>query len=340
MYCFYPCSTDYFRMSAMRIAVRERKEKGTKSTLQSHSVNKVNNNMFTSKQFSTPMSLTHPNNSPAESATSVLSVYIEALLSVVMATLLVASASHSTVLNQLDITIGRQSYAERQPSWAPDWLPMPFSTAIITGYAICCAGWTFVACKSYKRLLINSSNLFIFFAFNTMGLVHGFIHLCDVLGQTRGSAVLDQWYTLPFFMLVYIWAQSCRGVCSRAEGYVLQAVSVGSYSLRLLSPVGFQVSLACHVIIAFVGAVAVYRENRSLPARRCLISVSLFCAGFVILKLTDHRLARLHQLFGTLSSHFVSSFCDVLQIHCVNLFFYNICLSISATRKRYCFSGD
>jgi hypothetical protein len=174
--------------------------------------------------------------------------------------------------------------------------------------------------------VVRCSDLYLFFVFYNMTVSYGFIQLARILLQTRSSAVLDQWYTLPFFMFVYLAAQNFRGKCTRKDFYTMMLASVASYSITFFTPVGFEIALGCHIVLATVGASLVYKQYGKSEGRRSFCFALLSCAGFVVLKLLDHWLAEQHWIFMYVSGHFLSKVCDVLQIHYVNEFFFDMVL--------------
>jgi hypothetical protein len=59
----------------------------------------------------------------------------------------------------------------------------------------------------------------------------------------------------------------------------------------------------------------------------------LCCTGFVVLKLLDHHLAAVHDVFKIASGHFWSKWCDIGQILFVMLFFEELSIALEKPKK-------
>ncbi|XP_076448330.1 transmembrane protein 187-like [Babylonia areolata] len=258
------------------------------------------------------------------SSSTVTDIFQQASVTLLVMTLVMVLITWSGTFDTATVELGLEHYAEQRPPWLPDCVPMPLNTAINFGYMLCGGYWCLVIQRAHVEGTVKDADTYFFFVFNGMGFVYGFVQLYRIVAQTVGSAVMDQWYTFPFFMLVYAWAQSVRGRCSRTQFYALMCVSVTSYSLTLLTPVGFELSLGCHILLAVVGASFLYKENSSDRALQNFLLGVLNCCGFVVLKLMDHHLPHAHWIFNYVSGHFLSKICDVLQFHYVSKFFFTI----------------
>lgn len=243
-------------------------------------------------------------------------------------TLVMVVLSWANIFTNATVDLGLAHYAEIPPTWFPRWVtncfPLPLNTVVNFGYIFSGCYWINFIMTAHRIRRVGSDKIFSFFIFNSMSVAYGFIQLYRILLQTRASAVLDQWYTLPFFMFVYVWAKMFGGQCSQKEFYALMIASVASYSLTFFTPVGFEIALVCHIALATFGAVRVYRQQGIGTKSFCLALTC--CAGFVVIKLLDHWLADFHWIFKHISGHFISKVCDVLQIYYVNEFFFDMML--------------
>lgn len=247
-----------------------------------------------------------------------------AFITVIPATVVMILMSCSGLFSTVTTELGLGHYAEKRPSWFPEFLPMPLNTIINVGYTLCGLHWCFFIAEANRSGIVKCNDAFLFFAFNTMGCLYGFVQLYRILFQTQSSAVIDQWYTLPFFMLVFVWAETFRGKCSQQKCYKLMLASVSSYLLTLFTSIGFEIALGCHILIAVTGAVLLYSKYPSEDTLQYIVLAILSCTGFVVLKLLDHHLVELHWIFSYISGHFLSKICDILQFHFVNEFFFGM----------------
>ena len=244
-----------------------------------------------------------------------------AVMTVVIITLVMVLVTLTGVLDTATVELGLDHYAEKRMSFVPEWIPMPLNTIINCGYPVCGLSWILFIRKMYHAGAVNADNAYLFFVFNVMGCFYGFVQLYRIIFQTRFSAILDQWYTLPFFMLVYCWAQHIMARGSWQTLYICMSASVMSYSLTLLTAIGFEISLGIHIVLAVIGGSVLYKQHPVDTMLRYFILAVISCCGFVVLKLLDHHLPYLHWVFSYVSGHFLSKICDVLQFHYVSKFF-------------------
>lgn len=169
-----------------------------------------------------------------------------------------------------------------------------------------------------------ASDAFMTAVFGWMGVFYGPVQFLRISTQTHAWAVLDQWFTLPFFSWVCCWELvSARPSTPKAWFFLVQLVSLSSYFLTFYSAIAFDVILAAHILLAVAGALFLIK---TFPERRLFtpfLRAVFCCGGFVLLKLADHRLAEAHPFFAVLSGHFWSKICDACQIHFVCLMFFN-----------------
>jgi len=176
---------------------------------------------------------------------------------------------------------------------------------------------------SKKMVHRFASDAFMTAVFGWMGVFYGPVQFLRISTQSHDWAVLDQWFTLPFFSWVFCWELYClKPAFSKWWFVLIEIVSLASYCLTFYSELGFDAALGVHILTAVSGAIHLIRK---FPERK--LSTPFLCAivctmGFVFLKLGDHWLADQHRFFTILSGHFWSKICDALQIHFVcSLFF-------------------
>ena len=90
-------------------------------------------------------------------------------------------------------------------------------------------------------------------------------------------------------------------------------LSTCSYLLAVIHPLGFEVALGIHILFAVLSAMVPLKMvnfHRDLVVT-CFCAV-FCCACFVFLKLLDHQIPLLWNLF---SGHFFSKIGDFMQIH-------------------------
>ncbi|ESO95831.1 hypothetical protein LOTGIDRAFT_56839, partial [Lottia gigantea] len=213
--------------------------------------------------------------------------------------------------------IGLEHYAEKQhfKTIFPKWFKMPFNTCINIGYILVGAYWCAITTLSMENKLISVVESYLFYIFNISAAYYGAVQTLRILTQRHEFAVLDQWLTLPFFMMVFIWGLYLKYGWSPWRAAILMTLSLTSYCLTLLTPYGFEIVLGCHILWAVTGGVLAYQRYPSSHSQLNFILACLFCIGFVILKLLDLHLVQYHTVFTILSGHFLSKICDILQIY-------------------------
>ena len=256
-------------------------------------------------------------------------LFLSAAMYVLPSTLIMILLSWLNVFTNATVELGLNHYAENSLSFFPKFVPMPFNTIINFGYVLVGIYWILFISEGHKSGIVSCNDVFMFFMFNLMGVFYGFIQLYRILFQTRASAVLDQWYTLPFFMFVFAWSRTFSSKLNKdinkLKYYIL--LSTLSYSLTFLSIIGFEITLGIHIVLAVGGAILLQKQYPSEEATKYFIFGILSCSGFVVLKLLDHILPSFHWIFSYVSGHFISKICDVLQLHFVNEFFFDMVLS-------------
>lgn len=226
---------------------------------------------------------------------------------------------------------GFDAYAEK-PIWfafQPDWLKMPANTLVNLGYIFVGFYWI----KELRRAFLQTidSNKFVEengyrdYDFSLVGLkagfcwssvVYGFIQGARLFWQSHSLSVLDQWVTLPIFALCGLL---CNAANNGPSNFIVIAISLAlsllSYLLTLLSPIGFEIALGLHIIIVVSLAVNLCCSLNDKTCWKYFSFGVLFCIGFVLLKLLDFKLTSVSSSFHYFSGHFWSKICDILQIH-------------------------
>eukprot|EP01062_Namystynia_karyoxenos_P029504 TRINITY_DN22150_c0_g1_i1.p1 TRINITY_DN22150_c0_g1~~TRINITY_DN22150_c0_g1_i1.p1 ORF type:complete len:318 (+),score=107.47 TRINITY_DN22150_c0_g1_i1:123-956(+) len=240
------------------------------------------------------------------------------------------AAVHLGALPSAHVELHEDHYAEPHRDmlmFGHEFRVMPFNTLVCAGYVLVGLAWLLLPAqldRPKRRLRPKGSAYAALFAAGSV--VYGFAQAFRLVLRTREWAVVDQWITLPFFALVPPWLYSWRA----APAAALLAASIASYGLAELHRSGFEVALGLHIIAAAAAGVARARQY-SGARRECALAIAC-CAGFVILKLSDHWLAAAAPaVFGeTLTGHFWSKVCDVLQIH----YTLEFCSRVGDLRRR------
>lgn len=236
---------------------------------------------------------------------ALLSVSLPFLLCVV----LVNSGLFDSVLVDLDPD---RSYAEKRVHALPAFLAMPCNCVVNVGYI--CVGVYWLLKRTDTE---PDRSRYMRQVFALMALFYAPVQWTRLTVLRRAPAVLDQWLTLPIFAWVPVWIRSIEerpGAHGAAYGVALELCSLLSYGLTLLHARGFEAALGAHVALAVHAAVRLQLKHGDRCTRTVLLRAVLCCAGFVVLKLLDHQLAR-YRLFQRFTGHFWSKVCDVLQFH-------------------------
>ena len=176
---------------------------------------------------------------------------------------------------------------------------------------------------SKKLLRRFSSDAFMAAVFGWMGVLYGPVQFLRISTQSHDWAVLDQWFTLPFFSWAFCWILYClKPSLSKWWFLPIELVSLASYGLTFLSPLAFDAALGVHILTAVSGGIHLIRKNPERKLWTPFLRALCCCVGFVVLKLGDHWLAETHRFFTVLSGHFWSKICDALQIHFVCAMFF------------------
>ncbi|XP_059150480.1 transmembrane protein 187-like [Physella acuta] len=236
------------------------------------------------------------------------------------------------LFNEVELEIGLQHYAEK--TWLPFCSFMPLNTCINIAYIGLGLNWLAMAKASSEQGILKGRDTFLFYTFNLMSIVYGFVQLFRIVSQQLLWGVMDQWCTFPFFSLLLVWGLYYQHGWSTQRAGFIMLLSSFSYALSLCFSLGFELALGVHILGALYAARVAYVRH---PAVGCLSSfylALLSCIGFVVLKLLDHQLPNICFLFRFVSGHFLSKICDVYQIHFVNHFFFDLTLQKAADNSR------
>lgn len=257
---------------------------------------------------------------------------LQALCLVVPLTLAMVVLASTYLFSPVAVDLGLEHYAERRPSWLdwlPGWLPMPLNAAVNVGYILCGIYWCFFIGEANRMGLVKCKEAYFFYLFNTTSCMYGCVQGYRIIFQTHASAVMDQWHTLPFFMLVPVSLRSFSQRCSRQQFVAVMLASLASYGLTLMTSFGFEIALGCHIILAVIESVVMYRKYPSEDSQLYFFLAVISCSGFVILKLLDLELPKVHWIFSYVSGHFLSKICDIFQIHYTNEFLFSMIFSVN-----------
>ncbi|XP_073332609.1 transmembrane protein 187 [Pagrus major] len=236
-----------------------------------------------------------------------------ALLHVSVPFLLCVAFANTNLFDEVEVDLSYEHYAEKRVDYLPAFLAMPCNCVVNLGYVYMGLYWLLW----HRGVRDTEQGRYMRQVFAFMAVFYAPVQWTRLAVLRRAPAVLDQWFTLPIFAWVAVWIGFIeRGPAKwRAlHAAALELVSVLSYGLALLHARGFEAALACHVALAAYKGVRVQRELGDGRTMRYLLLALLSCAGFVLLKLLDHWLAR-YWLFQRLTGHFWSKVCDVLQFH-------------------------
>lgn len=223
-----------------------------------------------------------------------------------------------TIFERAKVELGLEHYAEKgDPS---TFLKMPANASVNLGYVLVGIYWLWKTRQLQKKL---KDQVFFYYMFSWMSVFYGFVQFGRIVTQKRSFAVLDQWFTLPFFAWIVCWNEFVyRGHWKTGRYLSIMRISVFSYFAVLLHDQGFEAVLGLHILAALAYSLRTQWKPGLGTARSRLSFILALssCAGFVCLKLADHYLAR-YSSFQTFTGHFWSKVCDVAQIHFAADFF-------------------
>lgn len=265
-------------------------------------------------------------------------VMLRCLAAVLILTAVMSYIVYGDYFSNVKVELGKEHYAEvAMPTLKPHlpkWFKMPFNTLVNIGYVIMGAAWAGFASAAYASKQIRETDAVFFYVFNFLSCCYGPIQLLRILTQLHGFAVLDQWYTLPFFMWVLVWGLYFKKGWSRLRALGFEILSVSSYILTLYHSEGFEICLGVHILLAVYGACLAWRKFPTSKVDSAFLGALISCLGFVVLKLLDHELVKYHKVFRYFSGHFLSKIFDIFQIYFVNKYFLKITLAANTDQKK------
>ncbi|XP_040892697.1 transmembrane protein 187 [Toxotes jaculatrix] len=236
-----------------------------------------------------------------------------ALLHVLLPFLLCVALANTSLFDEVKVDLSYAHYAEPRVDYLPTLLAMPCNCLVNLAYV--CLGLYWLLRHGGGKETEQSRYLRQVFAF--MAVFYAPVQWTRLAVLRRAPAVLDQWFTLPIFAWVPVWIRFIEHGPAKwraSHAAAVELLSLSSYGLALAHERGFEVALGCHVGLAVYRGVRLQFARGDGRTRGYLLLAMLSCAGFVVLKLLDHWLARF-QLFQRFTGHFWSKVCDVLQFH-------------------------
>jgi len=248
-----------------------------------------------------------------------------------MTTLMIFITS-TGILDKVVTEDGLEHYAEQCPDWFPlcSVLPMPFNTAINLIYSLVGIIWMLKIKRCVSGGYMRSDDAYMFYVFCWLPIIYGPIQLARIITQHHHWGIMDQWYTLPMFAWIAYWGQNFeQPLQSNVLPWGCMGLSVCSYMLALGVHIGFEIALGVHIVLAVYAGCMITREpwhkiRHKSEMISSFVKACICCALFVILKVLDPELPKVHDLFTIISGHFLSKIADVGQIHYVLLMFYSI----------------
>ncbi|XP_077988034.1 transmembrane protein 187-like [Glandiceps talaboti] len=256
-----------------------------------------------------------------------MGVIIESFFHVVIPVTVLCMLVLRGMFDDAHTEVGYEYYAEQEnPDWGfiklPEWLKMPANSIVNVGYCIVGIHWLYSISKHQGRNFGNREK-YMYFVFSWQAVFYGIVQYQRIATQSHRWAILDQWLTFPFFAWVTVWGSYITEGWNTRKTVVTMSLSVVIYLLNLLHPRGFDLALGVLIISAVLSVVRVHQKHNVKDNIFVFLYAVLSCAGFVGLKLSDHYLAQ-YKIFQYLTGHFWSKVCDILQIHFVCRFFYNV----------------
>lgn len=234
----------------------------------------------------------------------------------------------TSLFDGVQVDLSYEHYAERRVDYLPAFLAMPCNCLVNLAYVITGLYWL----RWRGDVTDTERSRYMRQVFALMALCYAPVQWTRLALLRRAPAVLDQWFTLPLFAWIPVWVDFIGRAPAKWRAAALELVSVLSYGLALVHERGFEAALGCHIALAIYKGVRAQREHGDGGTRRYLLLALASCAGFVVLKLLDHWLAR-HWLFQRFTGHFWSKVCDALQIHYSLRFLTTLAARTRAKRK-------
>ncbi|XP_031151254.1 transmembrane protein 187 [Sander lucioperca] len=248
-----------------------------------------------------------------------------ALLHVLVPFVVCVALANTSLFDEVEVDLSSDHYAEKMVDSLPGFLAMPCNCLVNLAYIYMGLYWLLW----HRGVQETYQSRYMREVFAFMAVLYGPVQWTRLALLRRAPAVLDQWFTLPIFAWVPVWISFIERVPEKWRAMHAAAhelLSILSYGLALAHERGFELALGCHVVIAMFKGVRVQLAHGDGRTRGYLLLAVLSCAGFVVLKLLDHWLAR-YRLFQRLTGHFWSKVCDVLQFH------FSFCFLTTLTQR-------
>ena len=249
-----------------------------------------------------------------------------ALLHVLLPSVLCAALSCTSLFDGVQVDLSSDHYAEKAVDYLPCFLATPCNCLINLAYIYMGLYWLRRGSVTETPQARYLREVFAF-----MAVLYGPVQWTRLALLLRAPAVLDQWFTLPIFAWVPVWISFIERAPEKWRGTHAAAhelLSLLSYGLALVHERGFELALGFHIALAVYKAVRAQQAHGDARTRRYMLLAVLSCAGFVVLKLLDHWLAR-YRLFQRFTGHFWSKVCDVLQFH------FSFCFLTTLTQRAH-----
>lgn len=234
-------------------------------------------------------------------------ITMSALIHVLLPLLFCIALANTDIFDNVLVDMSYDHYAEKTVDQLPAFLAMPFNCLVNVGYIMVGVYWL-------RRRLDEPRAAYMKDVLALMALAYGPLQWTRLATLRRAACVLDQWFTLPIFAWVPVWCRVITHGWSARYALAVETCSVASYALALVHERGFDLALGAHIAVAVQQAAAAQSASGDPVSLRYFTHAALSCAGFVLLKLLDHELARVW-LFQNLTGHFWSKVCDILQFH-------------------------
>ncbi|XP_042341061.1 transmembrane protein 187 [Plectropomus leopardus] len=248
-----------------------------------------------------------------------------ALIHVSVSLVLCVAWANTSLFDEVSVDLSPDHYAEKVIEYLPCFLSMPCNCLVNLAYIYMGLHWLFWHGNGKE----THEGRYMRQVFAFMAVFYGPVQWTRLALLSRAPAVLDQWLTLPIFAWVPVWISFIElgpAKWRATHAAALELGSILSYGLALVHERGFEVALGCHVALAVYKGLRVQLAHGDGRTRGDLLLAVLCCAGFVVLKLLDHWLAR-YWFFQRLTGHFWSKVCDVLQYH------FSFCFLTALTQR-------
>ncbi|KAJ8046202.1 hypothetical protein HOLleu_04807 [Holothuria leucospilota] len=207
-------------------------------------------------------------------------------LPVLVVASILALSVYLDLYNSVYVELGFEHYAEKANSTLggykfPVWMKMPANTLVNVGYVGVGFLWLLRVTSSDKLHETDiATNLYMVSIFAWMAIIYGFTQFARIVTQSLFWAVLDQWFTLPFFCWTIIWSRTVQHGWKAQSAVLILVLSILSYNLALLHKFGFDVALGVHIAVAFWHGSSVVRRDQVANLENYLDEAGEFASVF------------------------------------------------------------